>query len=189
MADTICQAQHKGKKKRMIKKILDFEPKIGKGSFIAETAAVIGDVTIGEKSSVWYSAVIRGDVNKIRIGSKVSIQDGCVLHCSDGTASIEIGDNVTIGHNATIHGCRIDDYCLIGMGSTLLDNAHIGKGSIVAAGALVLRNTMIGEGELWGGVPARFIKKISPEAADRLITPGVQHYEHWTEVYLLADEG
>lgn len=172
----------------MIKKILNLEPKIGAGTFVAETAAVIGDVEIGEKSSVWYSAVVRGDVNKIRIGNRVSIQDGCVLHCSDGTASIEIGNEITIGHNATIHGCKIDDGCLIGMGSTLLDNAHIGKGSIVAAGALVLKNTVIGENELWAGVPARFIKNISAEVANRLIKPGVEHYDYWTEVYRLANE-
>lgn len=174
----------KSKKIIMIKKINGVEPQIGEGTFVAETAAVVGDVIIGENCSVWYSAVLRGDVNKIRVGNRVSIQDGCCLHCSDGTAFVEIGNNVTIGHNATIHGCKIDDNCLIGMGSTILDNAHIGKGSIVAAGALVLGRTQIGEMELWGGVPAKFIKKISQEAIDRLITPGLNHYDYWTKVYL-----
>lgn len=168
----------------MIKKILDKEPKIGKGTFIAETAAIIGDVEIGEGCSVWYSAVVRGDVNKIRIGNRVSIQDGTCLHCSDGEAYVRIGNDVTIGHNATIHGCKIDDNCLIGMGSTILDNAHVSSGSIIAAGALVLGKTEIGPMELWGGVPAKFIKKISPEAIARLITPGLNHYDHWTKVYL-----
>lgn len=172
----------------MIKKIQNFEPKIGKGTFVAETAAVIGDVEIGEGSSIWYSAVVRGDVNKIRIGNRVSVQDGACIHCSTGNGFVEIGNDVTIGHNATVHGCKIDDNCLIGMGSTILDNAHVSSGSIVAAGALVLGKTEIGPMELWGGVPAKFIKKISPEAIARLITPGLQHYDYWTKVYLNEKE-
>ena len=168
----------------MIKSLQGIEPQIGKGTFVAETAAIVGDVVVGEGCSIWYSAVLRGDVNKIRVGNRVSIQDGSCLHCSDGTAWVSIGNDVTIGHNATIHGCRIDDKVLIGMGSTILDNAHIGSGSIVAAGALVLSRTEIGPMELWGGVPAKFIKKITPEAIERLITPGLRHYDHWTKVYL-----
>lgn len=168
----------------MVERILDFEPQIGKGTFVAPTAAVIGDVIIGEGSSVWYSAVIRGDVNKIRIGSRVSVQDGCVLHTSGGDAYIEIGDNVTIGHNATLHGCKIGSNVLIGMGSTVLDNVVVESGSVVAAGALVLSRTHIPSGELWGGVPAKFIKKISAEAAERIINLGPKNYDHWTKVYL-----
>lgn len=168
----------------MIEDILGIKPQIGEGVFVAPTAAVIGDVVIGDGSSVWYSAVIRGDVNKIRIGRNVSVQDGCVLHTSGGDAYIEIGDNVTIGHNVTLHGCKIACNVLIGMGSTVLDNAVVETGSVVAAGALVLSRTHIPSGELWGGVPAKFIKKIAPEAAERIIARGPKNYEYWTNIYL-----
>lgn len=159
-------------------------PKIGKGTFVAETAAVIGDVVIGEESSVWFSAVIRGDVNKIRIGDRVSIQDCTCLHCSEDDAFIEIGNDVTVGHNVCLHGCKIEDNVLIGMGSTVLDNVHICSGSVVAAGALVLGKTQIGPGELWGGVPAKFIKKLDQSAIDRIITPLPKHYQYWAAEYL-----
>ncbi len=168
----------------MIKTLQGIAPKIGEGTFVAPTAAVIGDVEIGTGCSVWYSAVIRGDVNKIRIGNRVSVQDGCCLHTSGGDAYIEIGDNVTIGHNATLHGCKIGSDVLIGMGSTVLDNAVVSSGSVVAAGALVLSRTVIPEGELWGGVPAKFIKKLSPELSEKIIKTGPEHYDYWTKVYL-----
>lgn len=172
----------------MIQTINGITPQIGTGTFIAPTAAVIGDVIIGEASSVWYNAVIRGDVNKIRIGSNVSIQDGCCLHTSGGDAYIEIGSNVTVGHNATLHGCKIYSDVLIGMGSTLLDNVIVESGSVVAAGALVLSKTHIPQGELWGGVPAKFIKKLTPELSERIIARGVKNYEYWTKIYLEEDE-
>ncbi|MCD8282473.1 MAG: gamma carbonic anhydrase family protein [Prevotella sp.] len=168
----------------MIKTLQGIEPQIGRGTFVAPTAAVVGDVVIGEGSSVWYSAVIRGDVNKIRIGSRVSVQDGCCLHTSGGEAYIEIGDNVTIGHNATLHGCKIGSGVLIGMGATVLDNAVVGSGSVVAAGALVLSRTHIPPGELWGGVPAKFIKKLTEEAAERIVGEGQKSYDYWTKAYL-----
>ncbi len=168
----------------MIKSLQNITPRIGEDTFVAPTAAVIGDVEIGSGSSVWYSAVIRGDVNKIRIGDRVSVQDGCVLHTSGGDAYIEIGSNVTIGHNATLHGCRIGNDVLIGMGATVLDNAIVESGSVVAAGALVLSKTHIPSGELWGGVPAKFIKKLSPEVIEKIVTRGLQNYDYWTKVYL-----
>ena len=150
----------------------------------AETAAVIGDVVIGRESSVWYSAVIRGDVNRIRIGDRVSIQDCTCLHCAEGDAYIEIGNDVTVGHNVCLHGCKIADNVLIGMGATVLDNVKVDSGSVVAAGALVLSGTHIGPGELWGGVPAKLIKKLDQEAIDRIITPMPQHYQYWAAEYL-----
>lgn len=168
----------------MIQPLHGIYPKIGKGTFVAETAAVIGDVVIGEESSVWYSAVIRGDVNKIRIGDRVSIQDCTCLHCSEDEAFIQIGNDVTVGHNVCLHGCKIDDNVLIGMGSTVLDNAHICSGSVVAAGALVLAKTVIGPGELWGGVPAKLIKRLSEADIARIVTPLPKHYQYWTEEYL-----
>lgn len=168
----------------MIQTIKNMTPLIGEGTFVAPTAAVIGDVVIGSGSSVWYSAVVRGDVNKIRIGDRVSVQDGCCLHTSGGDAYIEIGNDVTIGHNATLHGCKIHSNVLIGMGSTLLDCSEVESGSIVAAGSLVLAKTHIPSGELWGGVPAKFIKKITPEAAERIIAMGPKNYSYWTKIYL-----
>ena len=168
----------------MIQTLQGITPKIGRGTFVAETAAVIGDVVIGEESSVWYSAVIRGDVNKIRIGDRVSIQDCSCLHCSEAEAYIEIGNDVTVGHNVCLHGCKIEDNVLIGMGSTVLDNAHVCSGSVVAAGALVLARTEIGPGELWAGVPAKLVKKLSEADIDRIVTPLPKHYQYWAEEYL-----
>ena len=168
----------------MIQQLHGYWPRIGEGTFVAETAAVIGDVVIGKESSVWYSAVIRGDVNRIRIGDRVSIQDCTCLHCSEDDGYIEIGNDVTVGHNVCLHGCKIDDNVLIGMGSTVLDNVHIASGSVVAAGALVLSRTQIGPGELWGGVPAKLIKRLDQEAIDRIITPMPQHYRYWAAEYL-----
>ncbi len=168
----------------MLQTILDLTPLIGEGTYVAPTAAVIGDVVIGSGSSVWFSAVVRGDVNRIRIGDRVSIQDCCCLHTSAGEAYIEIGNDVTIGHNATLHGCKIHDHVLIGMGATVLDHAVVESGSIVAAGALVLSHTRIPSGELWGGVPAKFIKKLTPELSDRIIGMGPKNYGYWTKIYL-----
>ena len=156
----------------MIQPLHGIYPKIGRGTFVAETSAVIGDVVIGEESSVWYSAVIRGDVNKIRIGDRVSIQDCSCLHCSEDEAYIQIGNDVTVGHNVCLHGCKIEDNVLIGMGS------------VVAAGALVLAKTEIGPGELWGGVPAKLIKKLSEADIARIVTPLPKHYQYWAEEYL-----
>ena len=172
----------------MIQSLQGILPIIGEGTFVAPTAAVIGNVVIGNNSSVWYSAVVRGDVNKIIIGNNVSIQDGCCLHTSGGDAYVEVGSNVTVGHNATLHGCKIRDNVLIGMGSTLLDNAIVESGSIVAAGALVLAKTHIPAGELWGGVPAKFLKKLTPEVSNKIISMGLQNYKYWTEIYLNENE-
>ena len=119
-------------------------PHIADDVFMAENATVVGDVTVGEGSSLWFNSVLRGDVNTIVIGKH------------------KLGDYVSVGHNVTIHGADVDDYALIGMGATLLDDAHVGEGAIVAAGALVLKGTQIGPHEIWGGVPAKFIKKADP---------------------------
>ena len=171
----------------MIKRYKDFTPKIGENTFIAETAVVLGDVEMGSECSIWYSAVIRGDVNKIRLGNRVNVQDCSCLHTSEGDAYIEIGNDVTIGHNACVHGAKIKDRVLIGMGATVLDCAEIGSGSVIAAGALVLQKTKIGENELWGGVPAKLIKKLSTEDVERIITPGVEHYAEKAHIYLSDD--
>lgn len=159
-------------------------PKIGDRTFVAETAAVLGDVVIGQDCSVWYSAVVRGDVNSIEIGDRVSVQDCTVVHVSGGEGgSVHIASDVVIGHNATLHACTVGNHCLVGMGSTILDGAVISDGSMVAAHALVLGRTVIGPYELWGGVPAKFIKKITPEFVERAIDKGVESYVEWARIY------
>ena len=152
----------------LVKSVRGFTPEIGENCFLADNATVIGDVVMGRGCSIWFGAVLRGDVNSIRIGNGVNIQDGSVLHTLYQKSTIEIGDNVSVGHNVTIHGATVKDNALIGMGSTLLDHVVVGEGAIVAAGAVVTSGTIIGAGELWAGVPARFVKKVDPEQSREL---------------------
>ena len=158
-------------------------PKWGKDCYFSENATIVGDVTLGDGCTVWFNAVLRGDVHYIRIGNRVNIQDGSCLHTLYKKSPIEIGDDVTIGHNVTLHGCTVHSGALIGMGATVLDDAVIGEGAIVAAGALVLKNTQIGAGELWGGVPAKFIKKVDPEQAKELNIGIAKHYTMYADWY------
>ena len=144
----------------IIKSIKGISPKFGKNCFFAENVTVIGDVIMGDEVSVWYQSVVRGDVNSIKIGNKVNIQDGVVIHATYKTSKTNIGNNVSIGHNAIIHGCTIDDNVLVGMGSILMDNSKIGSNSIIAAGAVVTQNTNISPGSIYAGVPARKIKDV-----------------------------
>ena len=133
-------------------------PKMGNDCFIAPNATIVGDVVMGDFCSVWFSAVIRGDVNSIRLGNKVNIQDGAVIHCTFERSKTYIGNNVSVGHNAIVHGCVIEDNVLVGMGSIIMDNAHIGTNSIIAAGAVVLENTIVEPGSIYAGVPAKKVK-------------------------------
>lgn len=158
-------------------------PEAGEDVFIAPGAVVIGDVTIGSGSGVWFGAVIRGDVNHIRIGSRTNIQDGCVLHVSLSTFSLEIGDDVTIGHNATVHGCRIQDRALIGMGATVLDGAVIESDSVVAAGAVVKEGFTVPSGTLVAGVPAKVIRDLTDDEK-RGIMLSAEHYSEIAKEYL-----
>ncbi|KAA6346624.1 Carnitine operon protein CaiE [termite gut metagenome] len=167
----------------LIKSVRGFTPKFGKNCYLADNATIIGDVVIGCDCSIWFSTVLRGDVNPIRIGNGVNIQDGSVLHTLYLKSTIEIGDYVSIGHNATIHGTKIEDYALIGMGATLLDHAVIGKGAIVAAGSLILSHTIIEPGSIWGGVPAKFIKKVDPEQAKELNRKIAHNYLMYSDWY------
>lgn len=160
------------------------KPQLGKGCYVAETAAVVGDVVMGDECSVWYGAVVRGDMERIRIGDRVNIQDCAVIHVTPGYGDVCIGNDVTIGHNATVHGAKIEDEVLIGMGATLLDNCHVGRGAIVAAGALVLKNTRIGAGEVWGGVPAKCIKRLSEGVGESLNRENALHYVAWMPHYI-----
>ena len=152
----------------LIKSVRGFDPQIGKDCFLAENATVVGDVIMGEGCSVWFNAVLRGDVNAIRIGNHVNIQDGSVLHTLYEKSTVEIGDYVSIGHNVTVHGAKIDNYALIGMGAILLDYAEVGEGAIVAAGALVLSKTKIPPYTLWAGVPAKFVKNVEPAQTNEM---------------------
>ena len=138
-------------------------PVMGSDCFIAPNATIVGDVVMGDECSVWFNAVIRGDVNSIRMGNKVNVQDGAVIHCTYEKTKAIIGNNVSIGHNAIVHGCVIDDNVLIGMGAIVMDNAKIGSNSIIAAGAVVLENTVVEPGCIYAGVPAKKVKTISQE--------------------------
>ena len=166
----------------LIKSVRGFTPQIGEDCYLAENATIVGDVVMGKQCSVWCNAVLRGDVNSIRIGDRVNIQDGTVLHTLYEKSTVEIGNDVSIGHNVTLHGATVHDHALIGMGSTLLDHAVVGEGAIVAAGALVLANTVIEPHTLWAGVPARFIKKVDPQQSKELnqkIANGYLMYASW----------
>lgn len=163
-------------------------PRLGEGVFVAPNAVVIGDTGIGDGSSVWYSAVIRGDVNFIRIGNGTNIQDGCVLHVSNGTFSLTIGNGVTIGHNAVVHGCRVDDNVLIGMGAVLLDDCRVESNSMVAAGALVRQGFTIPAGVLAAGVPARIVRDLTEEEIDG-IRQSAAHYTELAGVYVREASG
>lgn len=138
-------------------------PVFGQNCFIAPNATIVGDVLMGYECSVWFNTVIRGDVNSIRIGNKVNIQDGAIIHCTYQKTKTSIGNNVSIGHNAIVHGCTIHDNVLIGMGAIIMDNAEIGSNTIIAAGAVVLEGTKIPEASIYAGIPAKKIKNISTE--------------------------
>lgn len=148
----------------MIKKELNGKiPTHGKNCFFAENAVVIGDVVMGNNCSVWFSAVVRGDVNYIKIGNKVNIQDGAVIHGTYEKSPTNIGNNVSIAHNATVHGCTVKDNVLIGMNAVILDDAVINSNAIIAAGAVVTKNTIVESGSIYAGIPAKKVKDISPE--------------------------
>src|SRR4051812_6322356 len=138
-------------------------PRFGSNCFIAPNATIVGDVIMGDDCSIWFNAVVRGDVNSIRMGSKVNIQDGACIHCTYQKTTVVIGNNVSIGHHAIVHGCRVADNVLIGMGAIVMDNAIIGENSIIAAGAVVLEGTEVPPGSIYAGVPAKKVKEISPE--------------------------
>jgi carbonic anhydrase/acetyltransferase-like protein (isoleucine patch superfamily) len=138
-------------------------PQVPDSCFVAPNATIVGDVVMGEDCSVWFNAVVRGDVNSIRIGNKVNIQDGAVIHCTYEKTKVLLGNNVSIGHNALVHGCTVGDNVLIGMGSIVMDNVVIGENCIIAAGAVVLEGTQVPSGSIFAGVPAKKVKDISAE--------------------------
>ncbi len=167
----------------LIKPVRGFTPVIGKDCFLADNATIIGDVTIGDECSIWFNTVIRGDVNTIIIGNRVNIQDGSVLHTLYQKSTINIGDDVSVGHNVTIHGAKVNDFALIGMGAVILDDAEIGEGAIIAAGSVVLSRTKVGPNELWGGAPAKFIKMVDPVQSKEINQKIARNYLMYSKWY------
>lgn len=167
----------------LIKTIKGLTPRWGRDCYFSENATIVGEVTMGDECSIWFNAVVRGDVAPVTIGDRSNVQDGAVVHVTNTVGPTHIGNDVTIGHCACVHACTIHDGALIGMNSTILDNAEIGEGAIIAAGALVLQGTKVGAHELWGGVPARFIKPATPGMAEGF----GQHYVEYARWYLEED--
>ena len=167
----------------LIKSVRGFTPQIGENTYLSENATIVGDVTIGKDCSIWFNAVLRGDVNPIRIGDRVNIQDGSVLHTLYERSVVEIGNDVSVGHNVTIHGATIKDGALIGMGSTILDYAVVGEGAIVAAGSVVKSKTVIKPGELWAGAPAKFVKMVDPEQSKEMNQKIARNYLMYSRWY------
>ncbi|MEH6545539.1 MAG: gamma carbonic anhydrase family protein [Sneathiella sp.] len=158
-------------------------PTVAGGVFIAPSANVIGDVVIGKGSSIWFNCVLRGDVSYIRIGERSNVQDGTIIHVSNGTHPTIIGDDVLVGHNCMIHGCTLETGSFVGMGATVMDGAVVETGGMVAAGALVAPNKRVAAGELWGGSPAKFIRPLSDQEKENL-TGGAMHYAGLAQVYI-----
>jgi carbonic anhydrase/acetyltransferase-like protein (isoleucine patch superfamily) len=152
----------------MIRELKGINPKIGENSFVADSAEIIGDVKIGKNCSVWFHSVLRGDVMPIEIGDETNIQDGSTLHGTIRKCGVKIGNRVTVGHNVILHGCEIEDKCLIGMGSIIMDKAKIGKGSIVGAGSLVVENSEFPPGSLIMGRPAKAVRPLKPSETEFL---------------------
>lgn len=152
----------------LIKEVRGFTPEIGSNTYLADNATIIGDVVIGKDCSIWFNAVLRGDVNSIRIGDRVNIQDGTVLHTLYQKSVVEIGDDVSVGHNVVIHGAKIENGALIGMGAIVLDHAVVGEGAIIAAGSVVLSGTQVEPGSIYAGVPAKFVKKVDSDQAKEM---------------------
>lgn len=147
----------------LVKECRGFTPQFGEDCYLAENATVVGDVIMGNECSVWFNAVVRGDVNSIRMGNRVNVQDGAVLHCTYEKTKVNLGNHVSIGHNALVHGCTVEDNVLIGMGSIVMDNCYIEANSIIAAGAVLLEGTRVESWSIYAGVPAKKVKTLSPE--------------------------
>jgi carbonic anhydrase/acetyltransferase-like protein (isoleucine patch superfamily) len=171
----------------LVKSLRGCVPRFGKNCFLAENATIIGDVIMGDDCSIWYNTVLRGDVNSIRLGNKVNIQDGSVLHTTFQKTVVEIGDNVSVGHNVILHGARIGNNVLIGMGAIIMDNVVIGENSIIAAGSVVLENTVVDPDSVFGGVPARLLKKTDPNHTTLTIKRIAESYTMYAGWYTSAE--
>jgi carbonic anhydrase/acetyltransferase-like protein (isoleucine patch superfamily) len=163
-------------------------PVMGQNCFIAPNATLVGDVVMGDDCSVWFNAVVRGDVNAIRIGNRVNIQDNAVIHCTFEKTKTIIGNDVSIGHLAIVHGCTLHDHVLVGMGAIIMDNSVIGSGSIIAAGAVVLEGTIVEPGSIYAGVPAKKVKEVSPEKMEGEITRIAKNYLRYSTWFTSPQE-
>ncbi len=166
-----------------IKTVRGFTPKFGNNCFFAEGAVIVGDVIAGDDCSFWFNAVVRGDVNSIRMGNKVNVQDGAVLHTLYKKSVIEIGNNVSIGHNAVVHGAKLGDNILVGIGATVLDFVEVGENSIIAANALVKTGTIIEPNSIYAGVPAVKVKEVNPEQTREMIEKISNNYLMYASWY------
>ena len=166
----------------MLHRFKDKYPKLQKNTFVVESAQVIGDVEIGEQSSLWFNVVVRGDVNFIRIGARTNIQDGSVIHVTHEQHPTCIGDDVTIGHNVTLHGCKIGNRCLVGMGATVMDGTIVADDALIAAGALVTPGTHVASGTLYAGCPAKYVRHLSENEIESL-KQSAQNYLRYVEAY------
>jgi gamma-carbonic anhydrase len=162
----------------LILPVKGIKPSFGQGNWQAPNATIVGDVVFGDFCTVWFQAVVRGDVNKIRVGHHSNIQDGAVIHCTYQKTETVIGNYVSIAHNAIVHGCTIEDHVLVGMGAILMDGAHIETGSIIAAGAVVTQNTRVPSGSIYAGNPAKFLKLVSPEASEVFMRTAMNYLEY-----------
>lgn len=171
--------------------IKGISPSRGNNCFIAPNATLTGDVVLGDECSIWFNAVLRGDVNSIRIGNRVNVQDGAIIHCTYQKAATHVGNNVSIGHNAIVHGCVIEDHVLVGMGAIVMDHARIGSHSIIAAGAVVLENTVVEPYSIYAGVPAKKVKTVSAALVEGEIERIAANYVLYSSWYgdPLQDEG
>lgn len=160
----------------IIKTVRGFTPKFGKDCFIAENATIVGDLECGDECSFWFQSVVRGDVNAIRMGNKVNVQDGAIIHCTYEQAATTIGNNVSIGHRAIVHGCTIENNVLVGMGAIIMDHAHVPSNVLIAAGAVVLENAQLEPNSIYAGVPAKKVKSLSPERFENTIDRIANNY-------------
>ncbi len=167
----------------LIKSVKGVSPKWGKDCWIADNATIVGDVIIGDQCTIWFNAVVRGDVHYIHIGNKVNIQDQVVIHCTYQTSPVEIGNNVSIGHSAIIHGCKIGNNVLIGMGAIIMDDVIIEDNCIIAAGAIVTKNTFIPSYSIFAGIPAKKIKNLSVEQLQKEVLDIAEHYPMYASLY------
>ena len=165
----------------LIKTVRGQHPKFGKDCFVAENATIVGDVILGNDCSIWFNAVVRGDVNSIRIGDQVNIQDGAVIHCTFEKTKTHIGNKVSIGHNAIVHGCTIHDQVLIGMGAIVMDNVVVESNCIVAAGAVVTQNSHLESGFIYAGMPAKKLKALDAKLADGEIMRIADNYINYAQ--------
>ena len=172
----------------LIKSVRGFTPQVGNNVFLADNATIVGDVIVGDDCSIWFNTVLRGDVNSIRIGNRVNIQDGTVVHTLYQKSIAEIGDDVSIGHNVTIHGAKIENGALIGMNAVVLDHAVVGEGALIAAGSVVLSGTQVEPGSIYAGVPAKFVKKVDPEQSKEINQKIARNYLMYSEWYKESEE-